>query len=284
VSGRQLIVSKRNADGTLAPAAPYIIRGVNWSPASQNTNTSNNDPNNANVRRPEFGIWAATDIPLLRAMNVNTVRLLIDPGPNAAGRSVLDQLYHNGIMAIVTVDDAVNDTNRVQQVVNFYKDHPAVLLWMLGSEWNINRYFGVAASVPEAAQRTQNAAALIKTLDTNHPVATSYGDIDINADGQRLSDTQHYVNNVCTSVDVWGLNIYRGSNFGLVFSQWKSISSKPMFIGEFGTDALRTTNYPPLMCPVSGVVDEAAQASWDLSLWNDLALNLSAQDPMKAGS
>ncbi len=152
---------------------------------------------------------------------------------------------------------------------------------MLGSEWNINRYFGVASSVQDAAQRTQTAAALIKTLDTNHPVATSYGDIDIDATGLRLADTQNYVNNVCSSCDVWGLNIFRGSNFGSVFSQWKSISSKPIFMGEFGTDAFRTTNYPPLTCPVNGSIDEAAQASWDLSLWNDLALNLSAQDPNK---
>jgi uncharacterized protein (TIGR03437 family) len=218
---------------------------------------------------------------LIKAMNVNTVRLFIDPGPNATGRAVLDQLYSNGIMVIMTVDDGINDMNRVRDVVNFYKDHPAILMWTLGSEWNINRYFGVASSVLNAAQRTQNAAVLIKTLDTNHPVAASYGEIDINADGLRLPDTQNYVNNICTSVDVWGLNIYRGNTFGTLFNQWEAITTKPMFIGEFGTDAFRTTSYPPLTCPVSGVVDEAAQASWDLNLWNHLFQNLSARDASK---
>ncbi len=128
-------------------------------------------------------------------------------------------------MVIMTVDDAINDTSRVTAAVNFYKNHPAVLMWMLGNEWNINRYYGVASSVTDAAQRTQTAAALIKSLDSNHPVSTSYGDIDIDGDGLRLADTQHYVNDVAPSVDIWGLNIYRGPSFGTLFAQWASISA-----------------------------------------------------------
>src|SRR3954462_12838651 len=190
VNNRQLMLRRRNPDGSLGAVAPYVIKGVDWSPASRGTNTSKTDPNNANVRRPEFAVWAATDIPLLKAMNVNTVRLFIDPGTDATARAVLDELYRNGIMVIMTVDDAVNNTARAQQIVSFYKDHPAVLMWSLGSEWNLNLYFGVASSVLDAAQRTETAAALIKSLDPNHPVATSYGEID-------LGDTSNYVNNVC---------------------------------------------------------------------------------------
>ena len=273
VNGRQLIVQKRNPNGTLAPAAAYTIRGVNWSPAGQNTNTSTGDPNNANVRRPEFGIWAATDIPLMRNMNVNTVRMFMDPGIDANGKAVLDQLYSDGIMVIMTVDDAVNNTVRVQQAVNFYKDHPAVLMWMLGNEWNINNYYGVANSALDAAQRTQTAAALVKSLDSNHPVATSYGEIDINGG---LPVTQSFVNQICPAVDIWGLNIYRGNTFGSLFEQWRAISSKPMFIGESGTDAFRSFNPNP---SPPGIVDEVSQSQWVLSLWNHLFKNLSALNP-----
>ncbi len=116
INGRQLVVCKRSPDGSLAPCAPYVIRGVVWSPASTTTNTSKTDPNNANVRRAEFGSWAAIDIPLIKAMNANTVRMLIDPGLDSNGRAVLDQLYNQGIMVIMTVDDAINDTSRLQQV------------------------------------------------------------------------------------------------------------------------------------------------------------------------
>ncbi len=271
-SGRQLIVRKRNPDGTLGVAAPYIIRAVNWSPASKTTNTTPQDPNNASVRRAEFANWYLTDIPLLKAMNVNTVRLSLDPGLDSTASAVLDQLYSNGIMAIVTVDNGVNDTNRLTQSVGFLKNHPAVLMWNLGNEWNINLYYGVANSVKDAATRTQNAAVALKMLDSNHPVGTSYGEIDIPSTGLTLSDTSNYVNNICTSVDIWALNIYRGSSFSNLFEQWSSISGKPMFIGEFGTDAFNDGVGP-------GVVDETMQAHFDLCLWNELFGRLSARDP-----
>jgi hypothetical protein len=54
-----------------------------------------------------------------------------------------------------------------------------------------------------------------------------------------------------------------------------------MFLGEFGTDAFQTTRYPPLTCPLSGMVNEDSQANWDLSLWDDLFHNLSARFPAK---
>jgi hypothetical protein len=281
VAGHQLIIQKRNPDGTLAASQPYAIRGVVWSPASKDTNTSTSDPNNATARRPEFAKWAATDVPLMAGMNANTIRLYIDPGFDAtmgpSGLQVLDQLYARGIMVIMTVDDAINNTSRITSAVSYYKNHPAVLMWMLGNEWNINRYYGVANSVLDAAQRTESAAALIKSLDANHPVSTSYGDIDIDGDGLRLADTQHYVNDVVPSVDVWGLNIYRGSSFSTLFSQWSSISTKPMFLGEFGTDAFFSScarSNPP-----DGALDERTQEEWDLSLWNEVMVNLSATDP-----
>ncbi len=213
-------------------------------------------------------------------MNANTVRLMIDPGFDAtlgpAGLQILDDLYARGIMAIMTVDDAINNTSRVSAAVNFYKGHPAVLMWLLGNEWNINRYYGVASSVADAAQRTQAAAALIKSLDSNHPVASSYGDIDIDGNGLRLADTQNYVNNVATSVDVWGLNIYRGASFGTLFMQWASISSKPMFLSEFGTDTFFSSC--ARLNPPDGAVDERTQKRWDLALWSEIVENLSAVD------
>jgi probable HAF family extracellular repeat protein len=281
VSGRQLIVQRRRLDGTLEPPAPYTIRGVCWSPASRDTNTTPADRNNANVRRQEFGKWYLTDVPLMARMNVNTVRTFMDFGFDAQmgplGRRILDALYAQGIMVIMTVDDAVNDQDRVRSAINYYKDHPAILMWMLGSEWNINGYFrGLTPST--AAVRTEDAAKLIKSLDTNHPVGTSYGEIDIDAPGLRLSDTTRYVNEVCGSVDIWSLNIYRGSNFACLFSDWAFITTKPMFIGEFGTDAFRATT---LVNPPAGAVDEAMQAQWDLSLWHHLLRHLSARDARK---
>jgi len=278
INGRQLLVRKRNPDGTLTTTVPYVIKGVCWAPASRNTNTSPTDSNNAKVRRKEFVNWNKKDIPLLKQMNVNTVRTFIDMGFDSTAKSILDELYCHDIMVIMTVDDAINNMARVRQAVEFYKNHPAILMWMVGNEWNINRYYGVARSVLDAAQRTETAARLIKTIDSNHPVATSYGAIDINGQGLRLPDTQNYVTNVSSSVDVWGLNIYRGGNFSALFPQWKSISNKPIFLSEFGTDAFRSIApvHPP-----QGAIDESMQAQWDTNLWNIIFRNLSVIDSSK---
>ena len=274
VSGRQLIVRKRLPDGALAPAAPYVIRGMVWSPASTTTNTSNSDPNNAAVRRAEFDIWKNTDVPLLAAMNVNTVRMLVDPGTDATADAILDLLHENGIMVIMNVDNGVADLTRVEQVVSHHKNHPAVLMWMIGNEWNIFYHFNSSSNVQEAARKTQAAAALAKSLDPAHPVGSSYGEIHIEDAGRRLHDSRHYINDVCVSVDVWALNIYRGRSFGTLFEQWATLSPKPMLIGEYGTDAFRSAGSVS-----AGSIDGVMQADWDVAQWNEIVRNLSANAP-----
>jgi hypothetical protein len=289
VSGRQLLLRRRLPDGRLAPPEPFVMRGVTWSPASRTTATTPSDPQNANRRRPEFGVWYSVDVPLMRAMHVNTVRLFMDPGFDPTlgpiGLEVLDELYRSGIMVVMTVDDGINDLARVQGAVTYYREHPAILMWSLGSEWNINRYFrGAGWSPLFAAQRTEIAAQLVKSLDQNHPVASSYGEIDIAAPGLTLADTTQYVQTVVPSADVWSLNLYRGNTFDdaanrSVFEQWTDMSGKPMFIGEFGIDAFhgRCLSNPP-----SGSVNQAEQVTWNLDLWDDIARNLSATDPLNA--
>jgi hypothetical protein len=266
VSGHRLLVQKRLPDGSLAAPEIYVIRGVNWSPAS--SGTTGDDAS----RRAELVNSAASDAALMQSLHINTVRVYLDPGLDAAGLSVLDALWARGIMVVLTVDNARNDLARVQQVVSVYKDHPAVLLWSLGNEWNINLYYGKAEcnSPLAAAQCTESAAQLVKSLDTNHPVSTNYGEIDINASGLHLADTQNYVNNVAPSVDVWSVNIFRAETFGTLFDQWRSISSKPMFLGEYGTDA---------MVHPADLPDDTMQAGWDLCLWNDAIRELSAVSP-----
>ncbi len=284
VNGSQLLLQRRNLNGTLSSNLPYAIAGIVWSPASTGTNTSPTDPHNADVRRAEFSKWAGVDIPLFSAMKANTVRLLLDPGFDGTlgfqGWKILDSLYANHIMVIMTVDDGINDLSRIIGAVNFYKNHPAILGISLGSEWNINLYFGKASTVLQAAQLTEQAAQQVKALDANHVVVASYGEIDINSAGQQLSDTQNYVTTICPTVDVWSLNVFRGDNFGLLFQQWQSISKKPMFLGEFGADAFHTSD--PNTNPPTGQVNEQEQAAWDKSLWNDTFRNFSARDSSKA--
>ncbi len=273
ISGRQLIVQKRNLNGTLGTAAPYVMRGVGWSPASIATVGDNT------VRRGEFQKWYPTDIPLMKSMNVNTVRTFIDLGFDAqlgpAGMTILDELYKRGIMVVMTVDDGSNILTRIDGAVNYYKNHPAILLWSLGSEWSINHYFGASYSSLDSANRTQTAAQRVKLRDTQHPVVSSYGNMLGNtySDGTEpdFEMLDYFVNTVCPAVDVWSFNEYRGRGFSYLFDRWKFISGKPIFLGEFGIDAYDSRT------PAG--VNQATHAQWDLDLWNEIARNLSANDP-----
>jgi hypothetical protein len=76
------------------------------------------------------------------------------------------------------------------------------------------------------------------------------------------------VSNWVPDVDVWGLNIYRGSSFTDVFAQWQSISAKPLLIGEYGADSydhrIMAENQP-------------MQSGFDSGLWDEVYFNLAPQ-------
>jgi hypothetical protein len=266
-NGYQLMVQRRLPGGSLHVSQPYTILGVGWAPASVGTQS---DPS---LRQLEFSKWSDVDIAMLREMRANTVYVFLDFGTGSAGIQLLDQLYKNHIMAIVTVDwDGTNETAYIAEVVSAYKNHPAVLMWAIGNEWNINLYHDKYDTLLAAANATQAAAQQIKALDSNHPVASIFGDISI--EGADPS-TNTIVNSICTAVDAWGVNIYRGPTFGTLFSEWKAISAKPIFISEFGTDSYHTTTTSH---PIEGYVDESMQDSFVKSLLDELAGQLSSRD------
>ncbi|MDO8488533.1 MAG: putative Ig domain-containing protein [Candidatus Omnitrophota bacterium] len=266
--GYRLMLRKRLPNNVLDTARPYIIKGTAWSPVGIGSE------GDITTRRNEFGNWYVADIQLMKEAGINTVYTFIDMWTDLRGIEVLDNLYKNGIMAIVTVDeDGSDNTIIITQVVNAYKNHPAILMWALGNEWNLWRpdrplYYGHYSTLAAAANAMQANALQVKSLDANHVVASILGEINY----PTQSDVNNIVNNICTAVDVWGANIYRGPEFYALFTEWNGISTKPLFLSEFGTDAFRNT---------VGQEDEVMQADFDHSLWLDLVQELSADDPSK---
>jgi len=111
-------------------------------------------------------------------------------------------------------------------------------MWLVGNEWNYNRLYS-DRPMQEVVARVEEAAKRIQSLD-GRPVATVYGE---------LPDTVTL--DALPSVDIWGINAYRGIGFDNLFTEWQSLSRKPMFISEYGADA-----YNDLI----DAVDEDAQA------------------------
>jgi hypothetical protein len=244
------LVQRRNLDGTIAAAAPFDIRGISWSPSAPGQGA----PNGAT-----FTTWVPTDAPLMKAANINTVKTY---GPIA--RPVLDVLLQNGIVAIVNVLARSSD-NYAATVTNL-RDHPAILMWLVGNEWNRNSLYGTCVA-DACFTRVNDVAADIKRLDPNHPVATSFaptGEVPTQSDVSRLG-----------AVDVWGLNVYSQPGFFGRFTAWLTLNTqlaamKPFFMSEYGADAYNNLIPAP---------DEAAQAMALTRQTQEIRAQLSARNP-----
>jgi hypothetical protein len=196
-----------------ATALGAALRGVCWNPVP------------VGARHPEgldYAGFAARDIPLLAQLGVNVVRTyepLLD-------RAVLDALWAAGIQVIDSVYPwGGDDPSMVVERVRAVADHPAVLYFSVGNEWNYNGLY-VGLSHADALARVAEAARLIHAEDARHPVATIYGELP---SAETLA--------ALPEIDVWGINAYRGISFGDLFDRWRELTGVPMFVAEYGADA-----------------------------------------------
>jgi len=111
-------------------------------------------------------------------------------------------------------------TEAVRQAVVKYRDHPAVLLWGLGNEMEM-QYPDNAAIWSHIG----SLAALVHQLDPNHPTMTVIAEIG----GRKI---QH-INQLCPQVDIIGINAYGG--LPTLPARYKEVGgTKPYIVTEFG--------------------------------------------------
>lgn len=250
VSGFQLLVRRRNPDGTVAAPQPFDIKGISWSPHDR----GGEQPSGADYLRA-----ADKDLPLMKAANINAVKTY-----QPADRALLDKLHAHGMVAIVGVLSTANA--EFEPTVMQLRDHPALLMWIVGNEWNLNRLYGSCAA-DACYQRVNEVARRIKALDAKHPVATSFapvGEIPSEDDLRRLD-----------AIDIWGLNVYSRPGFFNRFVDWRALANrsgikKPFFLSEYGADAFDNR---------AGRPDEAAQAAALRAQTLEIRQQLSARNP-----
>ena len=213
VDGRAILVN----------GAPLHMRGVCWNPVGKGkTHPADLD----------YAGFAPRDIPLMQAIGVNVVRTY-EP---ITERSVLDQLQGAGIFLLNTVYPYGGAAAEAAvPLVEAVKDHPAILMWVIGNEWNYN---GLYADLPlnDSIARIGEVARLIRASDGTRPIASVYGELPSRETVESLPE-----------VDVWGINAYRDISFGNLFSDWAALSDKPLFLAEYGADAWNadTSSYDP---------------------------------------
>jgi len=148
--------------------------------------------------------------------------------------TVLDKLWERGIFVVMNVYiwGEFEPGQDVVDRVNAVKDHPSILFWEVGNEWNYNNlYQNEKLTLKQARDRVKRAVDIIKQTDDKHPVATNMGELSV------FKDMDLDLFGVLHNVDLWGINVYRNASFGGLFADWMDLSDKPMYIGEFGVDA-----------------------------------------------
>ena len=194
----------------------YLIRGICYNPV----------PKGSRDRSFES---LTEDLALMVEAGINTLRVYSPIDDQA----VLDKIQAAGLKVIIGIGYNQKEsfdivTGSFIDYVNKYKDHPAVLMWELGNEYNYHpEWFGGDIQVWYAA--LNHAAEMIQKNDPSHPVATAHGELP---DALALSS--------CPNVDVWGMNSYRWDHPEALFKEWAEVSSKPMYLSEAGADSYMT--------------------------------------------
>ena len=180
----------------------YRINGICYARGEGNGETS--------------GFSYTDDIPLLVEANVNTVRTY----SSMTDVNELNAFAEAGIKIIMHLNE-----NSYTWYVNQYKDHPAILMWEFGNEFNYHpEWFG--GNIDNWYNLLETAAENVKIIDPNHPVSTGNGEVP-----------SLEVINSCPSVDVWGMNIYRFLNTVSAITELATYSDKAMYISESGADS-----------------------------------------------
>ena len=191
----------------------YVIKGICYNPVP----LGSDDRSFMNLDE---------DLKLMKEVGINTIRVY-SPITEAA---VLDRINAAGIKVIIGFGynqggnyDIVSGT--FADYVKTYKNHGAILLWELGNEYNYHPEW-FEGNIDTWYKALNSAADAIHQIDPSHPVSTAHGELP---DSKALSS--------CPNIDVWGMNVYRWDDPEVIFTQWSTISSKPMYLSEAGADS-----------------------------------------------
>jgi hypothetical protein len=119
----------------------------------------------------------------------------------------------------------------VRRAVLKYKDHPALLVWGLGNEMEMDN------DTPELWTALEDLAKMVHQIDPNHPTMTVVAEIG--------GDKVQKIHRHCPSIDIVGVNTY-GGGASLAERYRKAGGKKPYVITEFGppgTWEIKLTSY-----------------------------------------
>lgn len=147
----------------------------------------------------------------------------------------------------------------VEAMVQDHKNEPYVLMWLLGNENQHPHTRTNAVQKPrEYARFLNEVAAMIHSIDWNHPVAVG----NLGAEGLKEIARE------APEIDIYGANAYAGEySMGSVVQQVKFFFDRPLMFTEWGSDAYAQGKGP----------DEEAQADYLRGNWRDMTIHMAGE-------
>ncbi|HNS50121.1 MAG TPA: glycoside hydrolase family 2 TIM barrel-domain containing protein [Anaerolineae bacterium] len=267
VTGRRLLVNGQ----------PFQVRGVGYAPTPIGDDVRYDWPYGDYFTAEHAAIYSR-DLPLLRDMGANTVRLWGWKYDSPEHGPFLDAAHNGGSRPIYVIvsywlgagRDIHSPAGRqaivdeFTQMVAIHKDHPAVLMWAIGNELNASWMYGDSDDLFSLIDEMA-AAAHAEEGESYHPVTTPLCD---GPSPTSLIDTIAARDPQVPNLDVWSVQVYRGPSFGSLFVDYAAVSGKPLAITEYGIDAYdmaHGTEYELIGTPY--------QATYAEALWKEIAAN-----------
>ncbi|MDA7701875.1 hypothetical protein N9H86_01710 [Gammaproteobacteria bacterium] len=169
------------------------------------------------------------DLVLMKEAGINTIRVY-EPIDDI---NVLNTINDANIKVVISfgynqngIYDIISGT--YIEYVKKYLDHDAIIMWELGNEYNYNPQW-FEGDIDNWYRAMNQASIKIQTIDKNRLVSSAHGDIP---DSNAL--------HLGSSINIWGVNIYRWDEPASVFDDWKAVSDKPIYFSEIGSDSYMT--------------------------------------------
>lgn len=191
-----------------------------------------------------YGVGGSSNLDRLKLYGGNTIRTW-----DAEGIApLMDEAHELGIMVVVGIwleharhgfdysnpESKAEQLARVSQFVHEFKDHPALLAWGVGNELELG------GSLDGAIVQINDAAAMIKSIDTNHPTMAVIAEIG--------NDKAIRIQSECPNIDMLGINSYGG--MGSVSTRLKAQGfTMPYAVTEWGPVGHWETGLSPWGAP-----------------------------------
>ena len=169
------------------------------------------------------------DLVLMKEAGINTIRVY-EPIDDINVLNAINDANMKVVISFGYNQNGIYDINSGTYIeyVKKYLDHDAIIMWELGNEYNYNPQW-FEGDIDNWYRAMNQASIKIQTIDKNRLVSSAHGDIP---DSNALQ--------LGSSINIWGVNIYRWDEPASVFDDWKAVSDKPIYFSEIGSDSYMT--------------------------------------------